>query len=225
MMNRKALAFAAVLAALLPCSSALAQGKVGVINLTKVFDDFWRTKQADQQIKDRLAEFEKMGQSMYEDYKKANEEFGKQIEAANDPALSKEETDKRRKDLDKKRKDILEMENNIKQFQGTSQRTLMEQRGRVRESIMRDVRGALEEKAKSGGFNTILDVSALSANGTPIVVFTTLTGGESDLSESVAKTLAATAPPESPKTEAPKTEAPKTGALKPETGDKKADKK
>ncbi|MFM7804753.1 MAG: OmpH family outer membrane protein, partial [Verrucomicrobiota bacterium] len=165
-MNRTSLAVVvAALATLLPCPSALAQGKVGVINLTKVFDDFWRTKQADVQIKDRLAEFEKMGQSMYDDYKKANEEFGKQIEAANDPALSKEETEKRRKDLDKKRKDILEMENNIKQFQGNSQRALMEQRGRVRESIMRDVRGVIEEKAKSGAYATVLDTSALSATG------------------------------------------------------------
>jgi outer membrane protein len=205
-MNRTALAIAAVLAASLMSTTALAQGKVGVINLTKVFDDFWRTKQADGQIKERLAEFEKMGQSMYDDYKKANEEFGKQIEAANDPALSKEESEKRRKDLDKKRKDILEMENNIKQFQGNSQRALMEQRGRVRESILRDVRGVIEEKAKAGGYATVLDVSALSANGTPVVIFTSLSGGESDLSETVAKTLAATAPPDTAKAEAPKAE-------------------
>jgi outer membrane protein len=205
-MNRTALTLAAALTASLLSTTALAQGKVGVINLTKVFDDFWRTKQADGQIKERLAEFEKMGQSMYDDYKKANEEFGKQIEAANDPALSKEESEKRRKDLDKKRKDIMEMETNIKQFQGNSQRALMEQRGRVRESILRDVRGVLEEKAKAGGYATVLDVSALSANGTPVVIFTTLTGGESDLSESVAKTLAATAPPETSKSEAPKSE-------------------
>ena len=141
---------------------------------------------------------------MYDDYKKANEEFGKQIEAANDPALSKEETEKRRKDLDKKRKDILEMENNIKQFQGNSQRALMEQRGRVRESILRDVRGVLEEKAKAGGYATVMDLSAMSANGTPVVIFTTLAGGENDLSESVAKTLAATAPPDSAKSDASK---------------------
>jgi outer membrane protein len=195
-MNRTALTLAAAITASLLSTTALAQGKVGVINLTKVFDEFWRTKQADIQIKDRLSEFEKMGQSMYDDYKKANEEFGKQIEAANDPALSKEETEKRRKDLDKKRKDILEMENNIKQFQGNSQRALMEQRGRVRESILRDVRGVIEEKAKSGGYATVLDVSALSATGTPVVIFTTLTGGENDLSDSVAKALAATAPPD-----------------------------
>ena len=199
-MNRTALTLAAAITASLLSTTALAQGKVGVINLTKVFDEFWRTKQADIQIKDRLSEFEKMGQSM-------NEEFGKQIEAANDPALSKEESEKRRKDLDKKRKDIMEMENNIKQFQGNSQRALMEQRGRVRESILRDVRGVIEEKSKAGGYNTVLDISAQSANGTPVVIFTTLAGGESDLSDSVAKALAATAPPDSAKTDAPKTEA------------------
>jgi len=220
-MNRTALTLAAAITASLLSTTALAQGKVGVINLTKVFDEFWRTKQADIQIKDRLAEFEKMGQSMYDDYKKANEEFGKQIEAANDPALSKEESEKRRKDLDKKRKDIMEMENNIKQFQGNSQRALMEQRGRVRESILRDVRGVIEEKSKAGGYATVLDVSAQSANGTPVVIFTTLAGGESDLSDSVAKALAATAPPDSAKAEAPKTE-----AKDPKTADeKKAEKK
>lgn len=220
-MNRTALTIAAALTASLLSTTALAQGKVGVINLTKVFDEFWRTKQADAQIKDRLAEFEKMGQSMYDDYKKANEEFGKQIEAANDPSLSKEEADKRRKDLDKKRKDIMEMESNIKQFQSNSQRALMEQRGRVRESILRDVRGVLEEKSKAGGYATVLDVSALSANGTPVVIYTTLTGGESDLSESVAKTLAATAPPDSAKSDTSKVDAKDVKKVEPNKSDKK----
>ena len=220
-MNRTALTIAAALTASLLSTTALAQGKVGVINLTKVFDEFWRTKQADAQIKDRLAEFEKMGQSMYDDYKKANEEFGKQIEAANDPALSKEEADKRRKDLDKKRKDILEMESNIKQFQSNSQRALMEQRGRVRESILRDVRGVLEEKSKAGGYATVLDVSALSANGTPVVIYTTLTGGESDLSELVAKTLGATTPPDITKGDASKVDAKDVKKVEPNKSDKK----
>jgi prolyl oligopeptidase PreP (S9A serine peptidase family) len=162
-----------------------------------------------------------MGQSMYDDYKKANEEFGKQIEAANDPALSKEEADKRRKDLDKKRKDILEMESNIKQFQSNSQRALMEQRGRVRESILRDVRGVLEEKAKASGYATVLDVSALSANGTPVVIFTTLAGGESDLSELVAKTLGATTPPDITKGDASKVDAKDVKKVEPNKSDKK----
>jgi outer membrane protein len=205
-MKRPVKFLAAAITAALLSMPANAQGKVGVIDLQKVFDNFWRTKQADVQIKDRLSEFEKLGATMFEDYKKANEEFGKQMEAANDPALSNEEKDKRRKDLEKKRKDILEMENNLKQFQQNSQKSLMEQKFRVRESILREVRGVIEEKAKAGGFNMVLDTAALSANQTPILLYSTLSGSENDLSESVAKQLAASAPPDAPKADAPKTE-------------------
>jgi outer membrane protein len=200
-MKRTVQFLAIAVAASFLTTSAFAQGKVGVIDLQKVFDNFWRTKQADAQIKDRLAEFEKMGQSMFEDYKKANEEFSKQVEAANDPALSNDEKDKRRKELEKKRKDLAEMENNLKQFQQNSQKSLMEQKFRVRDSILREVRGVIEEKAKAGGYNTVLDVAAQSANQTPFVIYTTLTGGENDLSEPVSKALAATAPADAIKAE------------------------
>lgn len=205
-MKRSAKLIGVALTAALLSLPASAQSKVGVIDLQKVFDNFWRTKQADVQIKDRLAEFEKLGATMFEDYKKANEDFRKQIEAANDPALSNEEKDKRNKELEKKRKDIGEMENNLKQFQQNSQKSLMEQKFRVRDSILREVRGVIEEKAKAGGFNLVIDTAAMSANQTPVVLYSTLVGSESDLSESVGKQLAASAPPEAPKADAPKTE-------------------
>lgn len=205
-MKRTVQFLAAAAAASLLSTSAFAQGKTGVIDLQKVFDGFWRTKQADTQIKDRLAEFEKMGQNMFEEYKKSNEEFGKQVEAANDPALSNDEKDKRRKELEKKRKDLVEMENNLKQFQQNSQKSLMEQKFRVRDSILREVRGVIEEKAKAGGYNTVLDVAAQSANQTPFVIYTTLVGGENDLSDTVSKALAATAPADALKTEEKKEE-------------------
>jgi hypothetical protein len=61
----------------------------------------------------------------------------------------------------------------------------------------------------------------MSANGTPVVIFTTLAGGESDLSESVAKTLAATAPPDSTKTDASKGDAKDVKKVEPNKSDKK----
>ena len=205
-MKRPVQFLAAALTAACLSIPANAQGKVGVIDLQKVFDNFWRTKQADVQIKDRLSEFEKMGATMFEDYKKANEEFSKQVEASNDPALSADEKDKRRKELEKKRKDIVDMENNLKQFQQNSQKTLMEQKFRVRDSILREVRGVIEEKAKAGGYNLVLDTAAMSANQTPFVLYSTIVGTEADLSEGVAKQLSATDPPDAPKADAPKPE-------------------
>ncbi|MSU31568.1 MAG: OmpH family outer membrane protein [Pedosphaera sp.] len=183
---------------------ANAQNKIGVVNLQKCFDNFWRTKQADSQIKERLAEFEKLGNTMFEDYKKSNEEFSKQVEGVRDPALSTEEKEKRNKELEKKRKDVMEMENNLKQFQQNSQKTLMEQKSRVRESILREVRGLIEEKSKAAGYTMVLDTAAMSVNQTPFVLYTTLIGSENDLSDAVSKQLASTAPPDAVKADAPK---------------------
>jgi hypothetical protein len=54
-----------------------------------------------------------------------------------------------------------------------------------------------------------------------VVIYTTLTGGESDLSESVAKTLAATAPPDSAKSDTSKVDAKDVKKVEPNKSDKK----
>ena len=67
---------------------AQAQSRIAVVDLKKVFDGYWRTKQADTQLKERAADFEKARNGLIEDYKKSNEEFRTFVESAQDPALS-----------------------------------------------------------------------------------------------------------------------------------------
>jgi outer membrane protein len=195
--------FLASLAAAATCFSmaAHAQGKTGYIDLQKVFDGYWRTKQADIQIKGQFAELEKMGNGMLEDYKKENEEFKKLAEGANDPAIGNEERDKRRKDLEKKAGNIKEMEANLNNFRTTSQKTLMEQKMRIRESILREVRGVIEEKAKAAGYAMVMDLAGQTANQTQFIIYSTVAGGENDLTEAVAKQLDSTKPADAPKTD------------------------
>ena len=64
----------------------------------------------------------------------------------------------------------------------------------MRDSVLRDIRGVVEEKAKSAGYQTVLDTAALSLNQTPVVVYTSLVGSADDLSDSVLKALNANAP-------------------------------
>ena len=74
-----------------------AQPKIGLIDLKRAFEDYWKTKQADTNLKDRAADFEKSRKSMVEDYQKANEDYRQLIEKANDQAVSSEERDNRKK--------------------------------------------------------------------------------------------------------------------------------
>jgi hypothetical protein len=64
----------------------------------------------------------------------------------------------------------------------------------MRESVLRDIRGVVEEKAKVAGYQAVLDTAAESINQTPVVVYTSLLGGSDDLSDGVLKALNANAP-------------------------------
>jgi len=176
-----------------------AQTKMGVVDLKKVFDGYWRTKQADGQLKERASDFEKARNGLIEDYKKSNEEFRKASETANDPAVSADERERRKKDLEKRLADVREQENSIRTFDQNTRQALAEQQGRMRESVLRDIRGVLDEKAKAGGYNVVFDLAATTINQTTVIMYSTLAGSDSDLTDAVLKQLNANAPPEGTK--------------------------
>ena len=207
-MKRNLIKLLALFGSALLVTSAQAQTKLGVVDLKKVFDGYWRTKQADTQLKERASDFDKARNGLIEDYKKANEDFKKLIESSNDQAVSAEERDKRKKDVEKKQNDLKEQENSIRTFDQNSRQALGEQQLRMRESVLRDIRGALDEKSRSGGYQMVLDTAAVSANQTPVVMFTTLSGTDNDLSDAVLKELNLKAPPETAKPEEKKDDKP-----------------
>jgi len=180
---------------------AQGQVRIAVVDLKKVFDGYWRTKQADSQLKERAADFEKARNGLIEDYKKSNEEFKTFVESAQDPALSAEEREKRKKELEKKQVDLREQEASIRTFDQNSRQALAEQQGRMRESVLRDIRGVVDEKARVGGFSLVIDVAATTVNQTPVVMYNTLAGTDSDLSDGVLKQLNLNAPPDGAKSD------------------------
>lgn len=171
--------------------TAHAQPRIGIVDLRKVFDGFYKTKDADARIKEEAASLEKNGKSMLEDYKKANDEYKRLMEAATDPAISAEEKQKRQKVAEDQLRDIRQLEQQVQQFQNQSQTALMEKRRRMREQILREIREAVVAKSKAAGYSLVLDVAADSVNQTPIVLYT---NGENDITEDLLKQLNASAP-------------------------------
>jgi outer membrane protein len=198
-MKRNLIKILAIATGLFFAASAQAEVKVAVIDLKKVFDGYWRTKQADTQLKERAADFDKARSGLIEDYKKANAEFTKLIESANDQAVSADEREKRKKEVEKKQNELKEQEQSIRTFDGNSRQSLGEQQLRMRDSVLKDIRGAIEEKSKAAGVQLVIDTAATSVNQTPVVIYTTLLGTENDLSDAVLKTLNANAPAEGAK--------------------------
>ena len=191
---------------------AWGQGRLATVDLRKVFDNYWKTKQADVALKDRAADIEKEHKSMLEDWKKAKDDYQTLLTEANNQTLSLDERDRRKRSAEDKFKLIKDSEDAITQFERQARSTLEEQKKRMRDSILEEIRTTINGKAKAAGYALVVDASAESGNGnaaagspgTPVFLYV---NSDNDLTEGVLSQLNAGAPVETPKTESPKADA------------------
>ena len=185
-------AFLALTAAFFLAAPSQAEtNKIGIIDMQRVWDKYWKTKQAQAQVDDQTADFEKRKKGMLDDYEKANRDYKKLIESSLDQAVSVEERDKRKSAAEKKLLEIKEIQQDATLFQRTTDEQLKMQARRMTENILRDIRDLVEAKAKAGGYTLVIDVAAKSAVGTPIVLYT---NGQNDMTQDVLSQLNSNAP-------------------------------
>jgi Skp family chaperone for outer membrane proteins len=194
--------------------SALAQGRVATVDTLKVFDSYWKTKQANAVLKDQLAEVEKADKEMTDGWKKAKEDYQKLLADANDQAVSADERNKRKKAAEDKLKDIKDTEDNITQFERQAHTRLNEQKARMRKNILDEIKLTVNSKAKAGNYSLVIDSGGQTYVADPAGPYYTpsvlYNNNENDLTEEVIKQLNAGAPVETPKAEE-KQEEPKAG--------------
>lgn len=177
--------------------------KIGTVDLRKVFDNYYKTRQADAGLKEEAAEMDNQRKDMIEKFRKDEQEYQKAMEKAGDQAVSAEARDKGRKEAEKMLVDLKEREAAIQTFERTARAQLDEKRRRLREKVLVEIREVINQKARAAGFNFVLDSAADSFNQTAVLLFTT---GENDITEQVLGVLNANAPkieetkkPEDPK--------------------------
>ena len=176
--------------------TACAQTRIGTVDLRKLFDGYWKTKQADAALKERQADLEKEFKGLIDDLKKANDEYQKLLADANDQAVSSQERDKRKKAAETKLKDVKDTQETADQFRRRASTTLEEQKRRMRDNVLGEIRTAINAKAKTGGYALVVDTAAESKDFTPIFVYSS---NENDLTQAVLEQLNATAPVETAK--------------------------
>lgn len=190
----------------LALGAGAADQKIATIDLRKVFDGYWRTKQADANLKEQAADLEKERQVMVEQFQKAEANYKKLLDSTNDQALSATERDKRKKDAENELLNLRDMESRIKQFDNTSRTTLGEKQRRMRDNILQEIRDTVKARVKSSGHTLVLDSAAETVNGTPIILFN---AGADDITEAVLSQLNINAPATPAKTETKPEKSPK----------------
>jgi outer membrane protein len=183
--------FPALLLMAFMSSPALAQTKIATVDLRKLFDNYYKTKLAQAAIKERADNLDKDDKSMKDALKKGSDDYQKLLQQANDQALSADERDRRKQSADDKLKQLQADKTAIDQFERQAQTTLGEQRQRMRDNILVEIKAAVATKAKAASDTLVFDTAAETVNGTMAVVYTT---GGNDLTEAVLAQLNAGAP-------------------------------
>lgn len=193
-MKKTILVFAACLT--MAWSGLAAEGqKIATVDLRKVFDNYWRTKQADASLKEQAADLEKESKVMVDQFRKGEANYKKLLDSANDQALAAAEREKRKKDAENELLSLRDMETRIRQFDNTSKTTLGEKQRRMRDNILQEIRDTIKARVKNGGYTLVLDSAAETANGTPVVLFN---AGNDDLTDTVLSQLNVNAPAATP---------------------------
>src|ERR1035438_2960623 len=145
--------------------SAMAQTKIATVDLRKLFDNYYKTKLAQAAIQERAAQLDKDDKSMKDDLKKGSDDYQKLLQQANDQALSADERDRRKQSADDKLKQLQASKTAIDQFERQAQTTLGEQRQRMRDNIIVEIKAAVATKAKAAGDTLVFDTAAETVNG------------------------------------------------------------
>ncbi len=171
--------------------SALAQTKIATVDLKKLFDNYYKTKLAQAAIQERASQLDKDDKSMKDDLKKGSDDYQKLVQQANDQALSADERDRRKQSADDKLKQLQASKSAIDQFERQAQTTLSEQRQRMRDNILVEIKAAVATKAKAANNTLVFDTAAETVNGTMAVIYSS---NDDDLTDAVLAQLNAGAP-------------------------------
>jgi len=173
----------------LPVSAA--EMKIGIVDLKKVWDNYWKKNKADAALRARGNELEEERKNIQKQFEKAQSDYRKAVEDANDQAVSADEREKRKKTADAKLAEIKEIEASHAAFNRNAKAQIDAQNARMRDEIIKEIRAVVTAKAKAGNFSLIVDISADSFSSTPVVLFN---NGENDITDEVIKQLNANAP-------------------------------
>jgi outer membrane protein len=177
---------------LAPISMATADLKVAVIDLSKAFDAYYKTKDAQARIKEKEDGYQKDIQDMKVDYDHMVEEAQKLKDASNDPTLSPAARADKGKAFVAKYQDVQNMERKLQETSTERNRELQDEIVRRHKEIVDEITKVVNDYSGPQGFDLVVDKSSSSATGVPIVLYNS--SKLIDITNDVVTKLNSTAP-------------------------------
>lgn len=170
---------------------AAAEAKIGVVDLSKAFTEYYKTKEAEETLNERRGTFQKERQDMMTDYQKLVDDTQKLKLAAEDKTLSEAARTEKMKAFETKVQDVRNQENKIRGFEQQRGKQLDDQFMRMRKGIVDEINKAVQDFSAKEKFNLVIDKSAAGVSQTPVVLYSQ---DLKDITDDVIKVINASKP-------------------------------
>ena len=157
--------------ALSTVAARAADERIMFVDLDKAFNEFYKTKLADAQLKDQAEEFKAERKKLVESFKELQDTFNDARDKAQNTALSEDVRNQKRAEAEEKLVEIREQESKIRRYDETKQRQLDEQSKRMRKRLVDEIQEVIGGYARQQGYTAVIDSSGASLNGVSAVLF------------------------------------------------------
>ena len=181
----------AVVSLSLAASPAMAQMKVGIVDMNKVFTSYYKTKEAETRLNDARAQAKTDLDGRLETLKANMEEINKLEADTKKPELAADKKEAAIKQRDEKIAEVRNLDREIGEFRQTRERQLQEQFMRMRGDIVQDIMKVVDAQVKSEGYELVFDKSGQGTSQVPVVLFSR---PDMDFSDKVIADLNKSAP-------------------------------
>jgi len=171
MKNTLILSCLAAVLAFAPTVASAQNIKIGTVDMKRVFESYYKTKDAEAKINEKRNGAKKELEDRMDVAKKALEEVKKLDEDIQKPELSKSAREEKTRDRQKRAEDLQGMDREIREFQAAQEKQLNELSVRMRAGIVEEINKVVEARVKAENYDLVLDKSGPSLNGVPLVLY------------------------------------------------------
>jgi Skp family chaperone for outer membrane proteins len=186
-------AFAASLV-LAGSASAQTQMKIGIVDMKRVFQEYYKTKDAEKKVNEDKSKAKKDLDQRNNTYQNLIQQWNDAQKIVQDKLVNAELKAQKKTEADKIASEIKALEREIDEFRRRREQQLQEQVMRMRKGLLDDISQRVEEKSKLDNYDLVFDKSGVSPSG---VKFLLHSKDAVDFSNQVLAELNKNAPKES----------------------------
>lgn len=151
-------------------TASAADIKIGIIDMKRVFSEYYKTKDAEKTVNEGKAAAKKELDERSAKYKQLLEKFQELNAMIRDEAISEQLREEKKMEAQEVAAEAKSLEREMQEFRTRRERMLQETVMRMRKGILEEIRALVEERSKEQGYDLVFDKSGLSMNAVPFLL-------------------------------------------------------